>query len=171
MPLRKQNDVPKVPKTRKKTIDKALSATPAKKVAEMEYAVRLFFRYDAILDKQYYVIAVATVKEFSSLNYEVSVDVRKAKDTIDISILGLNTRQVYLVEPKPAYSELLFQDLFGKYTVNVIKQDGSVNSAVVEYNIYKKEIEILETFLPEKKNNRLFTTFSVAKDLFTFQDK
>jgi hypothetical protein len=62
----------------------------------------------------------------------------------------------------------LFEDLIGDFTVNVVKQDGAVNTGEYYFNIYKKEIVLKEQYKPKKKNNRLFCKFSVAVDEFSF---
>ncbi|MFA4923357.1 MAG: hypothetical protein WC557_04110 [Ignavibacteriaceae bacterium] len=176
MPLRKraclparQEEMPTVSKPRKKTVTRIKQATPQKKDSLVEYVVNVFFKYDPALKKQFSVVTLSTVKLFTSLSYEISVDVQKGKNSIDISILGLNTRQSYYVSPNPATTELLFENLFGKYTVNVIKQDGSINSAIFDFNIYKKTIKLSEINLPKKKNNRVFTRFEVATGSFSFK--
>ena len=169
MSLRKLEKIPIVSKPRKKTIASVKKATPQKKEGLTEYVVHVFFKYDQILKKQFSVISLSTVKLFTSLSYEISVDVQKGKNTIDISILGLNTRQSYYVSPNPASTELLFENLFGKITINVVKQDGSINSALFDFNIYKKDIKLSEISLPKKKNNRIFTRFEVAAESFSFK--
>lgn len=169
MPLRKLEEMPKVSKPRKKTIAKVKKATPQKKESSVEYVMHVFFKYDPRLKKQFSVVSLSTAKLFTSLSYEISVDVQKGKNTIDISILGLNTRQSYYVSPNPATTELLFENLFGKYTINVIKQDGSINTALFDFNIYRKEIKLSELSLPKKKNNRIFTMFEVASESFSFK--
>lgn len=168
MPLRKPRKVPKVPKTRKKSIDKIKEATPAAKKAEIEYRAAASFRYDKSAGKQFFCITVSTVKEFSFLNYTVSLDVQSNRGVIDISILGLNTTQSYLVEPAPASTDSFFEDLTGKFTVNLIKQDGTINAAVYELNVYTREIKLLQEYVPEKKNNRRFCEFSVDAESFSF---
>ncbi|MCK9425524.1 MAG: hypothetical protein M0Q21_05775 [Ignavibacteriaceae bacterium] len=176
MPLRKfaclpvgHDEIPKVSKPRKKTIARIKQSNPQKKDSLVEYIVNVFFKYDPAMKKQFSVISLSTVKLFTSLSYEISVDVQKGKNAIDISILGLNTRQSYYVSPNPATTELLFENLFGKYTVNVFKQDGSINSAMFDFNIYKKEIKLSEISLPKKKNNRVFTQFEVTTESFSFK--
>ncbi len=169
MPLHKLEEMPKVSKPRKKTLARIKQSSPQKKDSLVEYIVNVFFKYDPALKKQFSVISLSTVKLFTSLSYEISVDVQKGKNSIDISILGLNTRQSYYVSPNPATTELLFENLFGKYTVNVIKQDGSINSAMFDFNIYKKEIKLSEISLPKKKNNRIFTRFDIATESFSFK--
>lgn len=170
MPLRKQEGVPKIPKTRKKTIDKMMNTTPVRTEDSLEYKAMVYYYFDKVQKKQFYVLTILTVKEFVYLNYEISVDVRKVKNVIDISLLGLNTRQAYHVQAGPARVDLYFEDLFGKHTFNVIKQDGSINSISVDFNIYKKEMLQVEEQMPEKKNNRLFCGFRLAPELNTFEE-
>lgn len=170
MPLRRQEGVPKIPKTRKKTIDKMKSTTPVKTDDVIEYRAMVYYQYDKVQKRQFYVLTITTVKEFVYLNYEISVDVRKVRNVIDVSLLGLNTRQSYYVQPGPARVDLYFEDLFGKYTFNVIKQDGSINSFTVDFNIYKKEMLVVDESMPDKKNNRLFCTFRLAPELNTFEE-
>jgi hypothetical protein len=71
----------------------------------------------------------------------------------------LRPRQTYFTEVAPAKSEVFFEDLYGEHTINIIKKDGSINSAIVDFNVFKKEIKILNEFLPPKKNNRKFFVF------------
>jgi len=169
MPLKKPNEIPKIPKTRRKSISALKKAIPLKKKTEIEFEVRFFFKYDGALRKQFYVIFINTIKEFSYLNYEVAVEVARNKDVIDISLQGLNMKHSYLVEPRSAYKELLFEDLYGEYTINLIKQDGSINTAILNFNIFRKEMVLVAEKIPSKKNNSRFCTFIIEKEYFTFQ--
>lgn len=170
MPLRKPDDVPKIPKARKKSIDSLKNSTPSKKANEIEYRVFVYFQFDKLQNKQFYVVSIETIKEFSSLNYEISVDVQKKKNSIDISLRGLNTRLSYIVKPQPARTDLFFEDLFGKHEINLVKQDGSINTGVYDFNIFKKQIDLLSEEMPKKKNNRKFCSFSVADSLFSVKE-
>jgi hypothetical protein len=170
MPLKKPIEAPKIPKTRKKTTETLKNAIPSQKEGAIEYICKAYFNYDKVLRKQTCNISIETVKEFTVLNYILSTDVKKTKNVIDISILGLNTTQSYLTLVQPAKAELFFEDIFGKHTINVIKQDGSINSAIFDFNIYKKEIKLVEQFLPQKKNNKKFCEFSVSELDFTFSE-
>ena len=170
MPLKKPVEMPKVPKTRKKDIDKIKSSVPGKKKEAIEYTAKTYFKYDPVQKKQFYVVSIFTIKEFSYLMYEISVNVQKTKNSIEISLLGLNTRQSCLVEAKTAYTDLYFENLYGQHTVAFIKQDGSINSFLVDFNIFKKEITILKETSPKKKNNRTFCTLEVDHKLFSFSD-
>jgi len=168
MALKRPNDVPKIPKAREKNIDKLKKSTPAKKKTEIEFNCRIYFHKDGTNGKQKYRFEVETLKIFSFLNYKITAQARKEKKTIDISLLGLTALNDYVAKVQPANIEIDFEDLFGEYTVNVIKQDGSINSAIVNFNIFKKDIELAKEFLPEKKNNSKFCTFEIDRDRFTY---
>jgi hypothetical protein len=168
MSLRKPKEVPKISKAREKNIDKLKKAIPKKKKEEIEFNCKFLFYYDKHEKKQKCRILLETVKLFTSLNYRISVKSRKVKNEIDISIFGLSARNDYLTEVKPAYEAIDFEDLYGEHTVNIIKQDGSINSAKIEFNLYKKQINLIDEFIPPKKNNGKFCSFKVDESLFSF---
>lgn len=168
MALKKPKEVPKIPKAREKTIDKLKKAIPKKKKEEIEFICKIYFYYDSVSKKQKYRFQLETLKIFSALNYKISTQSRKEKNEIDISILGLSAQNDYLVQAQPATAEIDFEDLFGEFTLNIIKQDGSINSAILNFNIFKKEIELVKEFLPQKKNNGEFCTFEIDKSMFSF---
>jgi hypothetical protein len=170
MPLKKPKDYPKLPKTRKKNIETAKLAIPQKKEDKIEYKCLIFFKYDSIKNKEYCTIRIQTIAEFTSFAYEISVASMITKDIIDISLLGLHAKINYLPRVENANTDLDFENLYGEYTVNIIKQDGSINSAVLDFNIFKREIKLLKTFIPEKKNNRLFCEFEVSQKDFSFRE-
>jgi len=166
--LRKPKSIPKIPKTRKKKIHTALSAIPTKKPDKLEYICKAFYKYDDTVKKQYSVFALETVAEFTSFSYEVSVEIFKEKNTINLVIMGLKAKLNSVPQIMPARKEILFEDLIGDYLVNVVKQDGAINSAEFHLNIYKKEILLKKEFKPKKKNNRLFCKFKVVEEDFSF---
>lgn len=168
MSLKKPKLVLKNVKARKKTIDKLKEVVPVKEEVEIEYNCKISFGNPSLRDKfnplkkvQQYAFTLETEKLFSSMNYGITTESRKDKKVIDISILGLSPRQTYFTEVGPAKNEVFFEDLYGEYTVNIIKKDGSINSAVVDFNVFKNEIKLIKEFLPPKKNNRKFCTFLV----------
>lgn len=170
MPLRKPKNIPKIPKTRKKKPHAALSAIPLKKPDKLEYICKAYYKYDSMIKKQFCVFAVETVVEFTSFAYEVSVEVIKEKNVIDLILMGLKAQTNVVPQIQPARTEVLFEDLIGDYTVNVVKQDGAINTGEYHFNIYKKEILLSKQYKPKKKNNRLFCTFQVAEDEFSFPE-
>lgn len=169
MSLKKPADIPRLPKTRSKNPDAARKAIPQKKEDKVEYICSAAFIYDTMFKKQYYRLRLETLAEFTSFAYEISVDWHVEKNVIDITIMGLQTKMNYLPKIEHAKADVLLENLFGEYTVNVIKQDGCINSAVYDFNIFKKQIELKNKFMPPKKNNRLFCEFEVAGESFSFE--
>ncbi len=168
MPLKKPKSVPGIPKTREKTTEKLKKAVPSKKSDEIEYHCKFYFFYNSLNKIQQYAVEFETTRLFSVLNYQLSVNGRKSKNVIDISVLGLKATNSYTNEPGPAYGVIYFDELYGKHTINIIKQDGSINTAVLDFNVFKKSIELTAESVPEKKNNSRFCTFEIAEEKFTF---
>ncbi len=171
MPLRKPKDIPKIPKTRKKKAHAALDAIPSKKPDKQEFVCKIYFKYDAKIKKQFVSFLIETVVEFTAFAYEVSVDVIKEKNVINLIIMGLKAKMDSVPQIMPAQCENFFEDLFGDYTINVVKQDGAVNSVEIKINSINKSIEIIKKYLPKKKNNRNFCEFVIDEDKFTFPEK
>jgi len=168
--LRKPKVIPKIPKARKKKANTAIAAIPLKKPDKLEYLCKAFYKYDESVKKQYCVIAIETVVEFTSFSYEVSVEVVKEKNILNFILMGLKAKTNVVPVVQPARTELLFEDLIGDYTINVVKQDGAINTGEFHFNIYKKEILLTKQYKANKKNNRLFCKFEVALDEFTFPE-
>ena len=168
MPLKNQKSIPQIPKSRGKKISVIKDSVPEKKESGIEYICEVYFTADISKEKQFYCICLNTTRQFSNLNYEISVNTIKQKNSIDIIILGLKTKLDYIKNTGSAVCEVLFENLYGKHTINIIKQDGSINSAVFDFNVFKKRIDLVEVFLPEKKNNREFVKFKIASDKFNY---
>lgn len=170
MPLKRPKELPRIPRTRKKKPHAALTAIPAKKADKLEYVCKAFYKYDSQLKKQFCAFAVETIVEFTSFAYEISVEVIREKNVIDFVLTGLKAKTNVVPLIQPARTELLLEDLIGDYTVNVVKQDGAINTAEYHFNIFKKEIVLLKQYKPKKKNNRLFCKFEVAEEEFSFPE-
>ena len=171
MSLKKPSILPKIPKTRKKKAHTALAAIPTKKPDKLEYLCKAFYKYDEVKRKQFCVFAIETVVEFTSFSYEVSVDIIHEKNVINFILMGLKANMNVIPLVQPARTELLFQDLIGDYVVNVVKQDGAINTGEYHFNIFKKEILLTKEYKPKKKNNRLFCKFEVDNNNFSFPEK
>lgn len=171
MSLRSLKGIPKIPKARQKKVKNALDVIPQKKPDKIEYVCKVFFKYDDTSRKQLYAFAIETVAEFTNFSYEISVETVKEKNTITFFLMGLRAMPNMAPQIQPARSEFPFEDLIGEYTVNLVKQDGAINSARYNFNIFMKEIKLIESFKPAKKNNRWFSRFEVAEDEFTFLKK
>lgn len=170
MPLRKINEIPKIPKTRKKKPEAIISSIPLKKPDKLEYICKVYFKYDPKLKKQFLAFLIETVIEFTNFTYEISVDLVQDKNKIYFVITGLFVRMDTVPQIQPAQKEILFDTLTGDYVINVVKQDGAINSAEFHFNIFKKEIILKKEYIPKKKNNRFFCKFEIDKDNFTFPE-
>jgi hypothetical protein len=168
--LRKLKDLPKIPKTRKKKALTALNAIPLKKPDKLEYVCKAFYKYDESVGKQYCVFVIETVVEFTSFSYEVSVDILHEKNEFNFILMGLKAKTNVIPLVQPARTEILFEELVGDYIVNVVKQDGAINTGEYHFNIFKKEILLTKQYKPKKKNNRRFCTFAVAEEEFSFPE-
>jgi len=169
--LRNLKDIPKIPKTRKKKAHTALAAVPTKKPDKLEYICKAFYKYDEKVKRQYYVFAIETIVEFTSFAYEVSVEVIKERNVLNFILMGLKAKTNVVPQIQPARTELYFEDLIGDYTINIVKQDGAINTGEYHFNIFKREIILTKQYKPKKKNNRLFCRFEVAVDEYTFPEK
>ncbi len=168
MPLKRPEHIPKIPKTRKKKAENAINAIPEAKPDKLEYYCKAYFSYDNILKTQNCVFAIETVAEFISFTYEITLEVLKEKREIFIVLMGLKANTNVAPRIQPARTEVSFEDLIGDYTVYVVKQDGSMNAGVYNFNIYNKEIQLLDSYLPPKENNRKFCEFEVSPEENTF---
>ena len=168
MSLRKPKVTPKIPKARKKKAHTAIAAIPLKKPDRLEYLCKAFYRYDESVKKQFCVFAIETVVEFTSFSYEVSVDFVKERNVFNFILMGLKAKTNVVPLIQPARTESLFEDLVGDYVVNVVKQDGAINTGEFHFNIYKKEILLTKQYKTKKKNNRLFCKFEVSEKDFSF---
>ncbi len=167
MSLKKPKSVPEIPKTRKKKPE-IKEPVPPKKNNEIEYRCKVYFHYNPAKKSQSYAIEIETTRHFAVLNYNLTFDSKKSKNIIDINVLGLKAANSYTNEPGPAVSIIYFDELYGRYTINIIKQDGSINSAVYYFNIYKNSIELIEDDVPAKQNNSRFCLFDIDEKKFTF---
>jgi hypothetical protein len=134
----------------------------------IEYLCSVFFRYNKLTKQQQYCVRLETIKLFSALSYRLTVKAHKKKSEIDLNIMGLTPDQTYLQLVKPAASESYFDELYGDYKINIIKPDNSINSAVFNFNIFKKEIVLVNSLFTPGKNVRQFCTFETAVELNTF---
>jgi hypothetical protein len=169
--LRSLKGIPKIPKARQKKVKNALDAIPEKKPDKIEYVCKVFFKYDFTVRKQLYAFAIETVAEFTNFTYEISVETVKEKNTITFFLMGLRAMPNMAPVIQPARSEVTFEDLIGEYKVQLVKQDGAINNAIFNFNIFTKEIKLIESFKPVKKNNRWFSRFEIAEDEFSFAKK
>lgn len=171
MPLKRPDNLPKIPKTRKKKAEATLAAIPQKKPDKLEYICKASFQYNQAEKKQFVVFSIETIVEFTSFAYEISVEELREKDQLYLILMGLKAQSNIVPGVQPAKKEINIDDLVGEITVNLVKQDGSMNAGIYKLNIYSKEIELIKEFLPPKKNNRHFAKFEVDEDSSIFPEE
>jgi hypothetical protein len=103
-----------------------------KKQRHPEYSLHVFHHFDERLRKVLQVFLVETVKEFTSFNYEILLDVALQERIIQLKILGLRTTALTMPGVGPAQGRKDFTDLSGTYQLHVIKLDGETNEFQVD---------------------------------------
>jgi hypothetical protein len=171
MPLRKPKDLPQLPNTRKKSIEEFKNTIPAPKPDKIEYIIYFYFDYDHIQKKHYLAIKLESSISFSAFNYEISTDIFRKSNLIEVGILGLTTKINNAPLETKATTVIKLPDEVGEISVNIIKYDGCENSCNIKFNLYEKNIQILNTQVVEKQNNRLFCKFEVNPKLNNFSNE
>ena len=162
MSLKNQKAIPQIPKSRTKKISVIKESVPEKKESEVEYICEVYFTTDISKEKQLYCISLNTVRQFSNLNYEISVKTKKQKNLIDIIILGLKTKADYLNRSGSAVCEVVFENLYGKHTVkhkihetNVVQRFQKEESVTVpEARKQSKALQIFPGTGMDRENKR-----------------
>ena len=103
-----------------------------KKHRDPEYSLHVFHHFDERVRKVLQVFLVQTVKEFTSFNYEILLDVAVRDRTIQMKILGLRTTPLIMPGVGPARGRQDFTELRGSYQLNVFKLDGETNEFQVD---------------------------------------
>jgi hypothetical protein len=103
-----------------------------KKHRDPEYSLHVFHHFDERIRKVLQIFLVQTVKEFTSFNYEILLDVAVQDRTVQMKILGLRTTPLIMPGVGPARGRRDFTDLRGSYQLNVIKLDGVTNEFQVD---------------------------------------
>lgn len=103
-----------------------------KKHREPEYSLHVFHHVDDRTQKTLVVLLVQTIKEFTSFNYEILLDVSIQDRVIRVKILGLRTTPLIMpgIGPAKGYREL--PTLRGTYTMSLMKLDGATNDFQLE---------------------------------------
>jgi len=114
-----------------------------KKHRNPEYSLHVFHYFDERVRKVLQVFLVQTVKEFTSFNYEILLDVAIQDRTIQMKILGLRTTPLIMPGVGPARGRRDFTNLHGSYQLNVFKLDGETNEFQV--NLTPSSISISGT--------------------------
>lgn len=105
----------------------------AKKKQEPQYTLNIFTHFDEKTHRDVTVFLVQTTRIFVNFRYEILLDATVNSDKISLKILGLHVPSVLLPQSGPAVGIRQYDVLHGKYSMQIIKQDGTVNEFEVEF--------------------------------------
>jgi hypothetical protein len=117
-----------------------------KKGREPEYSLNIFHHYDEKIKRNVIVFLVQTIRIFVSFRYEILLEETVHGSVIDLKIVGLHVPELLMPQTGPAAGQRDFQELQGSYTLNVSKQDKTLN--IFQIEILPDTVEI-----KQKPNN------------------
>ena len=103
-----------------------------KKGREPEYSLNIFHHYDEKIKRNVIVFLVQTIRIFVSFRYEILLEEAVHGSVIDLKIVGLHVPELLMPQTGPAAGQRDFQELQGLYTLNVSKQDKTLNIFQIE---------------------------------------
>lgn len=112
-----------------------------KRQHDPEYSLHIFHHFDERIRRDLQVFLVQTIKEFTSFNYEILLDVAVKDRAIHLKILGLQTTPLLMPSVGPARGRRDFTDLAGSYVLKIMKFDGQMNEFQLEVSPSKLEIK------------------------------
>lgn len=168
MPLKKPKSNLKIVKARTKNPLAVIQSTPEKKKGKVDYICSAYYYYDNAQKKTFSVFRLETSVFFSSFIYEISAEKLEREGKNYIVLYGISAKSNSAPVPSPAYVDFIFDIPQSDYEINIVKQDGCINSAVFQFDFENRNIELLSKSIPKKKNNRLFCDFKVDTDKFSF---
>jgi hypothetical protein len=111
-----------------------------KKGRDPDYSLNIFHQYDEKTRRNVVVFLVQTIRMFVSFRYELLLEDAVRDGVIDLKINGLHVPELLMPATGPAAGRCDFPGLQGTYTLNVTKQDKTLNSFQIE--ILPDRIEI-----------------------------
>lgn len=107
---------------------------------EILYVVYISTRFDEILKKYFTVFRIETIQEFQIYRYEIDVNVFKRQNRLVFRMRGLKASKILMPGGGRAFFEKEFEDLTGKYIVEIIGINKKINT--FEINIHDDLIKI-----------------------------
>ena len=118
-----------------------------KPVFPIEYRLLIQNLYDESKKQKITSFNLRTISEFSNFSYEIVVDAELQERTIYFNIKGIRAPKLSIPSSGPAFFNIKYPNLNGRYKLIVSKPQKSSNEFLI--NIAKKKI-IIEK-LPEEK--------------------
>lgn len=129
------------------------------RLTRIEYELKAYFEFDNELKKDVCIFEIQTFKEFSTFKYNLTVEVKKNRDFLNIKLLGISAPAVLFPHSGKANSKIKVENINGKYLVNIIKQDGTTNSFEFEINQKEKNVKFIKEIFSKKKKEKKFIKF------------
>ena len=111
-----------------------------KKGREPEYSLNIFHHYDEKIKRNVIVFLVQTIRIFVSFRYEILLEEAVQGSVIDLKIVGLHVPELLMPQTGPAAGRRDFKELQGSYTLNISKQDKTLN--IFQIEILPDSVEI-----------------------------
>lgn len=122
---------------------------PLPPIKEVEYRCIVGRMIDDMTGLEYSTFSFETAKEFSSFRYEIAVRYKVEPGNLVFRVLGMTATRMMMPAFGTAKSLLKVPTLpLGKYTVTILKSDGSENIFYIEHT--KKGFQILKP-IPRKR--------------------
>ena len=112
-----------------------------KKAREPEYSLNVFHHYDEKTKRNVVVFLVQTTRIFVSFRYEILLEDLVSDGSIDLKIVGLHVPELLMPQMGPAAGSRYYEGLNGLFTVNVSKQDKTLNSFRIEISPDRVDIK------------------------------
>lgn len=122
---------------------------PLPPIKEVEYRCIIGKMIDDMTGLEYSTFSFETAKEFSSFRYEIAVRYKVEPGNLVFRVLGMTATRMMMPAFGTAKSLLKVPTLpVGKYTVTILKSDGSENIFYIEHT--RKGFQILKP-IPRKR--------------------
>jgi uncharacterized protein (DUF488 family) len=112
-----------------------------KKKRDPDYTLNIFHHYDEQTKRNVVVFLVQTTKIFVSFRYEILLENSLEGSVINIKIVGLHVPELLMPQTGPARGRRDYEHLDGSYTLQVTKQDKTLNTFQVEITPSSVEIK------------------------------
>ncbi len=131
-----------------------------KKQHEYQYTLNIFPYFDEKKKREVIRFVVQTVRIFVHFRYEILLSNSIKDNIIQLNIEGLHVPTILLPESGPAVGIIDYENLYGTYTLNVTKQNGSLNT-------FTLNIDYNNTVTIEPKTKSLFILASTTSVIYT----
>lgn len=124
-----------------------------------EYQIKPYFEFDDTIKKNLFVIELLTYREFASFRYDIDYILTNKNREYKIKIKGLNSKDISFPYAGKATTKIKFDNLIGKYTFQIAKKNGEINSFDIRINPHERTVILEKEFLKDKKKHKKFVEY------------